>query len=143
MGQLDTARVRDVSFSWGCDLSATHHRAIFIGFRICDVEEYVIAAIGRCVQVFCRGILGTMSDPNFMPIFLVLTSRSPYWKYMAQSFFIHIFLMNGTVIFAQVTGVNRFLHRDFFHKKKNLRIFINVFFNKKYYRHGDILNDIF
>jgi hypothetical protein len=66
------------------------------------------------VQVFCRGILGTMSDPNFIPIFLVLTSRSPYWKYMAQ----FLFLMNGTVIFAQVTGVNRFLHRDFFHIKK-------------------------
>lgn len=49
---------------------------------------------------------------------------------MAQSFFIHIFLMNGTVIFAQVTGVNRFLHRDFFHTKKYLRIFINMFFNK-------------
>jgi hypothetical protein len=70
------------------------------------------------VQVFLQGNSCAMSDPNFVPIFLVLTSRSPYWKYMAQSFFINIFLMNGTVIFAQVTGVNRFLHRDFFHIKK-------------------------
>lgn len=60
------------------------------------------------VQVFLQGNSCAMSDPNFVPIFLVLTSRSPYWKYMAQSFFINIFLMNGTVIFAQVTGVNRF-----------------------------------
>jgi hypothetical protein len=65
------------------------------------------------VQVFCRGILGTMSDPNFIPIFLVLTSRSPYWKYMAQ----FLFLMNGTVIFAQGTGFNRFLYLDFFNIK--------------------------
>jgi len=57
MGHLDTARVRDVSFSWGCDLSATHHRAIFIGFRICDVQEYVRAASGRCSSVLAGEFL--------------------------------------------------------------------------------------
>lgn len=65
------------------------------------------------VQVFLQGNSCAMSDPNFVPIFLVLTSRSPYWKYMAQ----FLFLMNGTVIFAQGTGFNRFLYLDFFNIK--------------------------